>query len=97
MNETDNDGISQAFIEDFVKHQLPLIIRTRDEVEAGKRLSDGEIDVLAEQLARARNFSEVAFVAPEYQPLIAQAIATYEEITELALRNEKAATDQGTT
>ena len=89
MNEEEeHEGISQALIEQFVHHRLPMIVQMRDEVEAGKKLSDGEIEWLGRMLERAHNFRKVAYEFPEYQHLIAQVIDTYEEITELALKNE---------
>ena len=90
-SEEDHEGVSQVMIEQFVERRLPIILQMREEVEAGKTLSDGEIEILGRILDKADLIMKYAHMYPEFKPLIARVINTYEEITELALRNEQAA------
>lgn len=89
MTDEEHDGVSEAIIEQFVKRRLPEILEMREDVRSGKRQSDGEIEVLSRLIERAENFRHFAFEFPGYQTLIGEAIDAYEEITELALRNER--------
>ena len=88
--DLEHEAISQLLIERFVEYRLPYILEMKEEVTAGKRLSDGEIELLSRILDRAQQFRKLAHEFPEYQHLIAQTIDVYHEITEGALRNEQA-------
>ena len=88
MDEEDREGVSQVMIEQFVERRLPLILQMREEVEAGKKLSDGEIEILGRILDKADLIMKYAHMYPELKPLIARVIDSYEEITDLAVQNE---------
>ena len=87
-DDLQHDAVSQLIIERFVKYRLPALMRMKDEVHAGKVLSDGELELLRRILQRANQFRKVVHEFPEYQDLVARIIDLFHEITELALRNE---------
>ncbi len=89
MNDKDHAGVAQAIITEFVEHELPLLERTIREVEAGQRLSDGEIEMLGVRLQQIREWYSVAYEFPKYKHVLAQAIETIDKITTLALENER--------
>ena len=93
MTQDNHDGVSQVMIERFVKYRLPVILQMLEEVDAGKKLSDGEIEVLTRALANADMIMKYAHLYPEFQHLFAQVINAYERITELALENEQLSPD----
>jgi hypothetical protein len=88
-DDLEHEAVSQLIIERFVKYRLPPLMKMKDEVHAGKVLSDGELELLRRILQRAHQFRKLVHEFPEYQDLVARIIDLFHEITELALRNEK--------
>jgi hypothetical protein len=83
-----HQGTSQALIRRFVDHRLPQIMKIRDHVFAGKKLTDSELDIMSRIVKQARDFGTTAREFPEFQPLIAKTFELYEEIIAKALDNE---------
>jgi hypothetical protein len=89
----DEEAVSQAVVEQFVQHQLPFLLKVKEEMDAGKVLTDGELELMMRLVARARNFNEFVYLHPELKELVAKVIDLVHEITGEALRN---ATDTST-
>ena len=89
MNHLEHEAISQLLVQQFVKKRLPQIIRLRDEVVAGKCLTEGELALMEQALERARGLMPGSGEFPEYDTLFAKCISLYGEIAEAALRNEQ--------
>ncbi len=89
--ENREDGVSQAVIEDFVEHLLPRLMEIKAKVEAGEKLSEGDIEILDQAIDRPKKLGEFLEEHEQYKPLMAQVLNLYEEITEKALQNEQQA------
>jgi len=88
VTNSEHDGVSQAIIREFVEHELPLIERTLAEVQAGKILSQSEVEMLTHNLEKAKDWHRVSWEVPKSRELLAKVIHSYSEIASLALENE---------
>ncbi len=89
MNDQEHEGVEEAVLEQFVEHTLPIVMEIKEHVDAGKALTEGELEIMDRLIHRAHNFGPIAYEFPELQSLIAKIIDLYEEITEEALDNEQ--------
>lgn len=89
MTDKDRNGISLAILHEFLENDLPVMQRAMSELKAGKTLSEGEVEVLLQQLELVRDWYAVSWEIPKYKELLAKAIESYEEIARLALLNEE--------
>ena len=87
--DLDETGVSQVIIERFVNHRLPLLMEIRDDMLDGRRLSDGELEIMQRVVDRAHSFRHFVYEYPELKDLVGKVIALYDEITTLALSNEQ--------
>ncbi len=87
-SDLEHTAISALLIERFVKYRLPALMKMKEEVAAGKKLSDGEIEVLRRILDRSKQIEALLHKFPEFEELVAKIIDLYHEITEQALKNE---------
>lgn len=83
-------GVIQAVLERFEKQRLPALLKLRDKVDAGERMSEIDISTLETAIEEARGSVEFSDKHPEYQTLIAEVNHLYKHITDKALENEAA-------
>ncbi len=88
MLEIDQDGIEQVRVEGFIKYELPKLLKLREKVNGGAKLTEVELEMISGIVERARNFRQFVEEWPEYKPVVAQIIDTYHEIASKALENE---------
>ncbi len=88
--EEHEDGVSQVMIERLVERTLPVLLEIKGHVDAGKSLTEGEMEIMDRLISRAqaRKYTQFLEMHDQYKPLVAKVIDLYEEITETALRNE---------
>lgn len=91
MEQSQRDlGVITALMERFEKQRLPRVLRIREQVGGGEKLSSADLEFLEQVLADAKYVKPLIDKHPEYQQLAAQAIDLYHEIAALALKNEQA-------
>ena len=89
MNPSKDDGVIAVLIERFNKERLPRVLRLKERVDSGEKLSDMDINFLQEVFKDANHVLPLGDRRPEYQDLMAKVIRLYHEITEQALKNEQ--------
>jgi len=88
MSDSPNDiGIIEVVIERLEKQRLPRLLALKDKVDNGESLDDYELDFLEHSIVDARELIPVIDRNPEYQPLAAQVIQLYKDISDKALQN----------
>jgi len=85
--KTDEKGVSQVVLEQFVHHQLPFLLKVKVEMDAGKILSDAELELLTRAVERAHNINAFVYLHPELKELVARVIDLVHDITGEALHN----------
>jgi hypothetical protein len=88
-NSTKDTGVITTLLERFEKQRLPRALALKSQVDAGQRLSQADIDFLKLVFQDAKEIQPLVSRYPEYEPLVAQVIHLYHEITEKALANER--------
>jgi len=92
MTESSKDtGVTQALIERFETQRLPRALALKAQVDRGELLSDIDLAFLKQVFDDAQSIKPLVERQPEWQSLMARAIALYKEITDKALANEEAA------
>lgn len=89
MNPSKDEGVIAVLVERFNKERLPRILRLKERVDSGEKLSDMDISFLQEVFKDANNVLPLGDRHPEYQDLMARVIRLYHETTEQALKNEQ--------
>ena len=89
MNPSKDDGVIAVLIERFNKERLPRVLRLKERVDSGEKLSDMDINFLQEVFKDANHVLPLGDRRPEYQDLMTRVIRLYHEITEQALKNEQ--------
>ncbi len=84
-------GLLAVLIERFEQQRLPRILDLKAKVDKGEPLNDWDTAYLGEVLEDAEQAKLLVDRHPEYQDLYARAVHLYNQITEKALENEKAA------
>lgn len=87
-HDLDEDGVSLVIIERFVKYRLPMLLQIKEEMEAGKKLTDGELEIMTRVVNRAHQINRFAHTYPENKELVAKVISLVGEITDKAQKNE---------
>ena len=88
MSDNPNDiGIIEVVIERLEKQRLPRLLALKDKVDRGESLDEHELDSLERTIVDGRNLLPLIDRHPEYQPLAAQVMGLYKEITDKALQN----------
>ena len=87
-HDLDETGVSQVVIERFVKYRLPLLLQIKQEMDDGRKLSEGELELMVRIVDRAHQINRFAHTYPKNKELVARVISLVEEITEEALANE---------
>jgi hypothetical protein len=83
----DGEGVSQVYVESFVHYQLPFLLRVKSEMDAGRILSDGELELMTRAIAQAHDINAFVFLHPELKTLVGRVIDLLHDITAEALRN----------
>ncbi|MAT93071.1 MAG: hypothetical protein CME59_10765 [Halioglobus sp.] len=86
--ELDEEGVSVAVVEQFVHRRLPFLLKVKEEMDNGKVLSEGELELLTQIVGRAHNVNTLVYQHPELKELVAKMIDLVHDITGEALDNE---------
>lgn len=89
-DETKEQAIIQVLAERFENQRLPRALALKEEVDRGETLAELDIMFLDEVFQDAKQLQPLLDRHPEWQPLAAQMMHLYKEITDRALQNEKA-------
>lgn len=87
-HDLDEAGTSQVVIQRFLNKQLPLLLKMKEQMDAGKTLTTGEVELLDRMLHRADQLNRFVGKHQEYSELAGKIISLIEEITDEALDNE---------
>jgi len=88
MVDDNNDlGIIEVVLERMEKQRLPRLFAMKQKVDKGESLDDYELDFLELTIADARKLFPLIDRHPEYQPLAAQVMELYKDISDKALQN----------
>jgi len=85
-----DDGIIYVLLEHFAHHLYPRAMEMEKKLAAGGRLSDAEIDHVAEVIEDAKLLRPLIARHPEHQELASGVFALYASIARRALQNETA-------
>ncbi len=88
--DLDETGVSEVIVEQFVRWRLPQLQEMKADVDAGKLLNDGEIELLSRIVKRANNFEHILYEYPELKTLVAKVFNLVDEITDKAVANARA-------
>ena len=86
---TSDTGLIEVLLERLEKQRLPRLLALKEKVDGGESLEDVELDFLEKSIADARKLTPLIDRNPEYQPLAAQVLGLYKDISEKALQIEK--------
>ena len=89
-DESKDQAIIQVLAERFESQRLPRVLALKDQVDKGEPLAEHDIVFLEEIFRDAQQVHSLLDRHPEWQPLAAQMMHLYKEITDKALENEKA-------
>ena len=89
MDKSSKDaGTIQVLLSRLNEQRLPHALSLKDKVDRGERLDDYDISFLKDVLEDAQGAIALAGRHPEFQPLVAQLMGLYGEITSKAVANE---------
>ena len=88
-SSSDEIGIITAYVEKLEEQSIPRAIAVKKRIEAGECLNDIDIMYFEEQLSDASSMMPLLKHHPEYQKLATELAELYNEISELALNNER--------
>ena len=83
-------GVICAVIEHFTRHLYPRALDMEKRLDAGERLSDGDIAHLAQILEDVKVLRPLIDRHPEHQEFAASVVALYVGLAQRAWRNETA-------
>jgi hypothetical protein len=97
MNSPHKDiGVIAVLLQRLETERLPVILRLRKKLDAGERLSDGDIEYLNRAFADARNAKLEPLLErhPEYRSVVTALFSAYRHVVERALEIEERWTGQ---
>lgn len=97
MSSLDKDlGIIAALLHRLEFDRLPTLLGLKRKVDAGEKLSDGDIEYLRHAFADARSAQPELMLErhPEYRELVSKLFHFYRLIVDRALENETRAADR---
>lgn len=86
-DKLDGEGISQVSVTRFVKYLLPFLLQVKEEMDQGRLLTDGELELLTRMVERAHNINRFVYEHPELKTLVAEVIDLVHDITGQAVAN----------
>ncbi len=89
MSDEEHEGVEQVMLQRFVETTLPVVMEIKANADAGKKLTEGELEIMERLIERAKSFGPITYEFPELQSLIAKIIDLYDQIAEEALDNEQ--------
>ena len=89
--DLDEEGVSQVAITQFVHYRLPFLLQVKQEMDDGKVLTDGELELMTRIVSRAHHANRFAYQHPELKELIARVIDLVHDIAGEALANAQEA------
>ncbi len=89
MSDEEHEGVEQVMLQRFVETTLPVVMEIKANADAGKKLTEGELEIMERLIERAKAFGPITYEFPELQSLIAKIIDLYDQIAEEALDNEQ--------
>lgn len=84
----DETGISQVVITRFLKTQLPLLLKVKEEMDAGKTLTEGELELLERMLQKPERLNHFIYEHSEYRELLGKIAKLLDDIAGEAVDNE---------
>jgi hypothetical protein len=86
----DDLGVGAVIAKRFETQRLPRALELKERVDAGGLLTEADISFLEQVFQDAQHIMPLVDRKPSWQPLAAQAMELYRQITSKALENEKA-------
>lgn len=88
-SSSEETGIITAYVEKLIEQSIPRALAVKKRIDDGERLNDIDIMYFEDQLANASNMMPMLKHHPEYQKLITELASLFNEISEIALKNEQ--------
>lgn len=88
-NQLNDTGVILVMIQRFERQRLPRIIKIKERLDNGNKLTEFEIEYMSEALHDARSLLPYLDRHQEYKPLFARVIHYYKIISDKALANEE--------
>ena len=81
-------GVIYVVLEHFGRHLYPRALDIEKQLEAGERLSDAQLDHVADVLDGIMQLRPLIARHPEHRDLVAGVVSTYVGIAKRAMQNE---------
>ena len=89
MEFSEEEHVIELLIERFERERLPRLLDIHPRVNKGEPLDDGDIAFLTHVIKDAQRNKPLIDRHPDWHNLCANVFFLYEEITSIALKNEK--------
>ena len=97
MSDSSKDaGAIQTLMDRLNNQRLPEALKLKARVDRGERLTDHDMQFLAQVLEDSASVRRIADRNPQYQELVARLTSLYGDITRKALENEQNSSGAGT-
>jgi len=89
MSEQSDEGTIIALLDRFRLQRLPIALEIKQQVDAGGKLTDREIEFLEKVFTEAQEVKPLVERHPELAQLVQEVMGLYKHITTKALENEQ--------